>query len=774
MGKPLRLSLLCSTIGAALLGAGAPTATWSAPDAPAAANGSEPYIILFNESGLMDYNGGVTGMQPTAPLGTPGHRKVDTRSDKAKAYGQYLQTQRLQHVGNLEKALKHKLQVTHHYAVSANGVAASLTAAEAAQLAQLPEVKSVRAAGVEHLAVYGGPTFIGAPGIWNGTATPTVAGTRGEGIVVADLDTGGFAAHPSFANDPSCGFWASHPKLTEVDCFGTDSLGYCNGPNPEATVSHGVHTASTAAGNVIDNTVTPTPIDLPNGATMSGIAPCAAVHSYKVCNTTTCDGAAIYAGIQNAIADQADVLNFSISGGYNPWYDGDRDFLDAVRADVFVAAAAGNITSGPPYFTQAFTNHLGPWVMTVGASSLDEYVTEAFSVLPAGPAPLDKQVIATAGTASVGSLDAFGHLATYPANLTGCTADGGFPDGTFTGNIAVILRGTCTFTEKVTNAAAAGATAVVVANNVDGDFQMDTTGQPNIPAFSVDGAAGSALIGYIQNTNTQYGFFAPGVVFATQGDVIGYYSYRGPVYGASYTKPDIAAPGTNIYAAVLAADGYFGYETGTSMATPHITGSAALVRSAHPDWSVEEVKSALQTTAQIAGFEEDGTTPWTVDDVGSGRVDLGKAAMAGLTLDETYINFLAANPKLGTIDTSVLNLASMRSVTCSPGCSWTRIVTNRLGLTGTWTASFQVADGSFASTSISPATFTLAPGASQVLTVTVTQPSGGPPLAEYIAGSVQSHGYVLLTEAGGLSPQQHLTVSAQAPDELFHDGFEGP
>jgi len=76
---------------------------------------------------------------------------------------------------------------------------------------------------------------------------------------------------------------------------------------------------------------------------------------------------------------------------------------------------------------------------------------------------LDTPVIATAGTASVGSLDAFGHLATYPANLTGCTADGGFPDGTFAGNIAVILRGTCPFTEKITNAAAAGANSGLMA-----------------------------------------------------------------------------------------------------------------------------------------------------------------------------------------------------------------------------------------------------------------------------------------------------------------------
>ena len=107
------------------------------------------------------------------------------------------------------------------------------------------------------------------------------------------------------------------------------------------------------------------------------------------------------------------------------------------------------------------------------------------------------------------------------------------------------------------------------------------------------------------------------------------------------------------------------------MATPHVTGSAALMRAVHPDWTVTEVKSALMMTAtNTNGVEEDGVTPWTIDDVGSGRVDLTKAALAGLTMDETYANFVAADPAATPPgDVKKLNLPLLRNMTCNPNCN---------------------------------------------------------------------------------------------------------
>lgn len=132
-----------------------------------------------------------------------------------------------------------------------------------------------------------------------------------------------------------------------------------------------------------------------------------------------------------------------------------------------------------------------------------------------------------------------------------------------------------------------------------------------------------------------------------------------------------------------------------------------------------EVKSALQTTASQSGFQEDETTQWTVDQVGSGRVDLTKAAKAGLTLDETTANFEAANPVGGTIDQTQLNLASLRNVHCVPsGCSWTRTFRNRLATTGNWTVTTTAPAGY--TLTANPSSFSIAADDAQLVTFTAT------------------------------------------------------
>jgi subtilisin family serine protease len=511
---------------------------------------------------------------------------------------------------------------------------------------------------------------------------------------------------------------------------------------------------------------------------MSGVAPCAAIHQYKVCESDSCDGAAILAGVQNAIADQVDVLNFSISGGTDPWNDNDRDFLDAVNADIFVAAAAGNLQANQTD-PHGFVNHLGPWVMTVAASTQDQYIGAYMKVTGPGTVPAGIATIAlTPGTTTPGgSVDQSGlPLISFPTNLIGCTATGGFPAHYFLGAVAIIRRGTCPFTEKIINAANAGATRVIIGNNDAGTITMDTTGAPAVPAFSVDGVTGDALMAFIAPLDPPappadrifsdgmqgiivasgggIGWYKHLIAGATQGDVLAFFSYRGPI-DQNATKPDISAPGVNIYAASDVQDNNYQYMSGTSMATPHVTGAAALVRAVHPDWSVQEVKSALMMTATNAnGVEEDGVTPWIIDDVGSGRVDLTKAALAGLTMDETYANFVAANPNAtppGQIQT--LNLPELRDMACaSTGCSWTRTVRNRLATTGTW--NITTTSASTFSVNAVPTMFTLAPGATQAITFMATR-NGSLPIAAY--------GMVVLAEASGQSPAQHITVAIRQP-----------
>ncbi len=789
MVKSIRQITLTTAIGLALVGAGLQSSTIVEAAVPQAVtsngtsqtSGDGVYIITFEEAGLLHYDGSVNGIQTTAPSAST-NNKLDVNSSAAMAYKTYLTSQRTAHRNAIESALGRSLNPTHSYAITQNGIAAHLSPAEASQVAKLPGVKSVREAGVQHIDTYRGPTFIGADTIWSGANTPGQIGTRGQGVTVGVLDSGSYSANPLFANDTTCGFRPSKPKLVAVDCSVTDVNGFCAGPDPEAAQGngHGVHTASTVGGNTIDNTANPAPL-LPDGVNMSGVAPCAAIVSYKVCQTSSCDGADILAGINNAIADGVDVINFSISGGNSPWLDNDRDFLDAINADVFVAASAGNTRAETPDPVGA-VNHLGPWMMSVAASTQDQLIGPQLAVT--GPDPLPPMPDLTHVPLNPGSTTVVGgttnftgdHLYTYPTNIIGCTSTGGFPANYFSGAIAMVRRGTCSFTEKITNAFNAGATFVVIGNNAPGGISMNTAGAPVVPAFSVTQEFGDALIAYAAGNNPpappadqifKNGFDQPAVFGATadyaravqssrQGDVLAGFSLRGPTpfpY-ADESKPDITGPGVDIYAGLTAAEGSYGFLSGTSMSSPHLAGSAALMRAVHPGWSVTEVKSAMMTTAtNAAGVKEDTVTAWDIDDVGAGRIDLTKAALAGLTMNETYANFVAADPDaIPAGDVKTLNLPELRNTGCLPSCSWTRVFKNQLPVSGTWNASF-VTDPGFAMIA-TPSSFTLAPGATQSVVFTAT-PS--------IDLSSIAFGNVILTEQSAMSPAQHLTVAVKSP-----------
>ena len=207
---------------------------------------------------------------------------------------------------------------------------------------------------------------------------------------------------------------------------------------------------------------------------------------------------------------------------------------------------------------------------------------------------------------------------------------------------------------------------------------MDTTGQPAVPAYSCDQAPGDALAAFVDaNPTDATANFTLNGAANTQGDILADFSLRGPD-PAPYqdiTKPDITGPGVLVYAAFPINLGAYGTISGTSMSTPHATGSAALVRKVHPDWTVSETKSALMMTAFNGGTKEDGVTPWDADDVGNGRLDLTKAALAGLVMDETTQHYVDANPNTGG-DPKTLNIPTVRNMDCTPNCTWTRTVRN--------------------------------------------------------------------------------------------------
>ena len=789
MSQPLRTTTLVAAIAAALLGAGiARSDTPPALDAVPASLGDPhrpaTYIVRFVEPGVAHYSGGTQGIPATATASSQ-QRKLDVRSAAARAYEAYLVDRRAVHVAAIAQAVGHAIEATHAYAITMNGIAATLTPDEARRVAQVAGVLSVRASRAFALDTYRGPAFIGAPSVWSGASVPGGAGTRGEGVVVGVVDSGANGAHPSFADDPTCGFDAANPKLlSEVDCSSTDSAGRCNGDHPEADPGngHGVHTASTAAGNTLDANTNPPPTLPPPFTSMSGVAPCAQVRTYKVCPISGCTDAAITAGVENAIADRVDVVNFSIGPvcgslpGDSPWSDGDEMWLDALGADIFVAASAGNTRAGC-YDPAGRVSNISPWVATVAASTHDENVSGAGMLTATGPgtppAPTRGVLLIPGSGLDAGSPLAGVRLRWYEPNPIGCSVNGAFPPGYFAGAVALIARGNCAYEEKIDNAEAAGALVAVIYNNQSGYISINA-GNATLPAYSIDLASGAAFVQYI-------GESAPADVTVDftpatqQGDVLASFSLRGPDVLTTVTKPDLTAPGVNIYAALDPAENNYGYFSGTSMASPHVAGAAALVRAVHPGWTPSEVKSALMLTASTTGTEENLTSPWTADDVGGGRVDLARAALAGFVLDETYANYLAADPANGG-DPETLNLPGLRNVDgcdAPAPCTWTRMLRDALPGPSSWTVSVDAPQG--VDVTVDPPAFAFAGNGesadtifagtfdasdAQAITVTATTDPAlrGAQFAE-----------IVFHEANGVAPDAHMYVAVKG--SAGGDGF---
>src|SRR5262245_34707125 len=329
---------------------------------PADKDGRFRYMIQFAEKGMLQ--------RETRQHG----QRFQANTPQAQALRTQVMAEQANHIQSMTQALRHDLNVSHYFLVTHSGIAARLTPEDAQTVRELQGVTSVERDRVYHTTTVGSTQFIGAGEIWDGTAVaPGSSGTRGEAIIIAMLDTGIDPTHPSFANDPDCGHGTTEPDklLSALDCSSTDPSGLCNGPDPADHVDHGTHTSSTAGGNTVGPEATPPPQPPQPFTEISGIAPCASIRAYKVCATDECSDADINAGMDSVlIHGDCKVMNFSISGGDDPWIDNDRRKLDLVDADVLVAASAGNTGAGVPDPVSQ-VNHRGPRILTVSASTKD-------------------------------------------------------------------------------------------------------------------------------------------------------------------------------------------------------------------------------------------------------------------------------------------------------------------------------------------------------------------------------------------------------------------
>ena len=597
----------------------------------------------------------------------------------------------------MSSAIGAPIKVKHTYQALQSGAAIWLTDDQARTLLKHPDVKSIQRDQTFELSTDAGPTYINAHTVWDGSQTAGLPASKGEGVVVGVIDTGVAFGHDSFSDTPADGHtftnplgsgnfigWCDpgHPNFDPSFTCNDKLIGAWDFADPDGESDgpadgngHGSHTASTAAGNTLTG-----PFAVTGGggtfdvAEISGVAPHANLITYDVC-VGNCSGAAITGAINQAFLDGVDVINYSISGGNTPWGDADRMFLELIGNGAVVSASAGNTSATVPD-PVGNVAHRGPWMMTVANEHHGRLFVNTVSTAGLGDMP-----------GQLGSVDNFGgsdvvaeaaHAEDVePANFEGCNPFTGTP---FTGKIAIIERGTCNFTDKINNAEAAGAVAAIIFNHETGGnalVNMNLDGAPtNIPALGMTRDDGLDLAAEVTGTPATL------VTMGHEAAVTHSSAVRGTLSGGSLigpnesfdvTKPDIAGPGTQVFAAVNGPPSQFAFLSGTSMSSPHLAGSAALLKSLYPDWTPSQVKSALMLTATQDSKKPNGVDPADADDVGSGTASVGSAAETGLHMHQSYNGFILADPSQGG-EPRELNLPSMRHSNCDGQCSFQRTV----------------------------------------------------------------------------------------------------
>jgi minor extracellular serine protease Vpr len=572
----------------------------------------------------------------------PAHgRKIDFKSNAVRSYRAQLNAQRNQFKQWLH-ANAPRARVTSEYDISLNAVAVQLNGTSLATIKTAPMVLSAEYNTLYYPNLSESYKIINAMDAWNAAGGRS---TAGAGIKIGDIDSGILETHPFFdptgfsypPGFPKCDAADSNSHHQDQDCkYVTPKVIVAKvffnkagnqGSDAHAVEGHGTHTAGIAAG-VTGKTAVVNGVNIDD---MSGIAPGAWLGNYNVFPDQVNEsrhGARsedILNAVDAAIEDGMDVLNLSLGGGFH----GNNDLLsigldNAVEGGVVVAVAAGN--SGPGQGTLESPGRARK-VITVGASTNQ----------------------AGGGTTVGAAVGEFDPLPAASFDLFDTQSDGcASVDPGASGKLAIIDRGVCTFSQKVANANAAGAIAVLVINNVAGDpiAMARTAGfDDDLPAVMISKNDGAAL--RVANppdasaVATFQEFITP-----ENKDILAGFSSQGPTRVDFAVKPDLTSVGVNVLSSCVSTDPVdcgeapWAFLSGTSMSTPHIAGSAAVLLQLHNDWTPAQIKSALVNRADLVvkdaatGLHDIGPTAQ-----GAGRENLSVAADATTWMDPASASF---------------------------------------------------------------------------------------------------------------------------------------
>jgi minor extracellular serine protease Vpr len=472
--------------------------------------------------------------------------------------------------------------VTQSYDTVFSGVALEIKASDIPKLQSIASVRAiypnnkVEAIPIEKAADHKpymaeSAPMIGANEYWN-------LGYEGAGMKVGVIDTGIDYNHPDLKAAYKGGY----------DFVDNDADPYEG--NEMIQSDHGTHVSGIISGR-----------GNPELGGVRGIAPKSDLHVYRVLGENGGEDAWVIAGIEQAVKDGMDVINLSLGAPENnPDTPTSRAVNNAMLAGVVTVVANGNYgTAGYGTVTSPATAALA---ISVGASYPPYHSYNHKGVSSATGEKEYELKWMLDWSPEDRNIDFMNedHELVY----VGLGRPGDFEGKDVAGKIVLVKQGGVAFTELNNFAEQLGAVAVIFFNrdtyNEHLDFPIPRPG--NLPMFDMRGDDGRELVRSITGGTAQT-FKITGVVKETYpGDDIVDFSSKGPVVSSFDIKPDIVAPGANILSTVPAFGGAYSSAyarlSGTSMAAPHITGLAALILEAKPNFSVFDVKTVMMNTAK--------------------------------------------------------------------------------------------------------------------------------------------------------------------------------
>jgi subtilisin family serine protease len=658
-----------------------------------------------------------------------GQRQLNAASSSSQAYLAKVDAAQRVAIARLQRAIP-QAKVSWRYRIVLDGFAVTLPTP------QLPRLLNMGFAHVYPslrytLSLNKSGSIIGQPQLLAAT------GASGAGVKIGVVDDGidqtnqffnptGFSYPPGF---PKGNTNFTTPKVIVARAFpgpGSGTAGTL--PLDRQASFHGTHVSGIAAGDA--NTTAPPGRDHPTVTGLSGIAPRAWLGNYRVFNVPAplvggdfAETPQIVAAFESAVSDGMNVINFS---GGGPETDPSLDaMIPTVRnvaaagvvpviaagndRDDFGLGSAGSPGSAPEAITVAAVTNLHYFGQQLTVVSPTLTGLNPFPVVPTtdgtpGAWATTPQTLVDVGTLKgTNGKQADRHLcgpASDPELLKPT-----LPTNSLKGRIALVQRGTCSFISKAFRAAAAGAIGMIVSDNRAGD----PNGIPIAPGFPIamiSDLDGQRLVAATSSTGGQARITIgrdEAEIQTGRSGIITSFSSGGPTDFGHLLKPDISAPGAQILSSTLPefAGSPFAVFDGTSMATPHIAGSAALLLQLHPTWTVKQVKSALMSTAGPAWANTARTTEASVLLEGAGLAWLPSAAKPLVFTDPQSLS-------LGELDATAGAQSKQMLLT----------VSDAGGGDGTWQVDLQPQSTSVgASVEATPAV-AVAPGGSGILTVT--------------------------------------------------------